>query len=682
MSTIKIKRTTGSSAPTGLTFGEPAYVQGLKSLYMGQTAGDPAIRIGAEVDTNTSLGSSDNKIPTQLAVKTYVDSAIVAGGGGFTLAASSGTPQTITNGTDTLTIAAGSGISTTAGATDTVTIANTGVTGAVAGTGISVSSQTGNITITNTGVQSFNGSTGAVSFVNYVSSAVAGSNITVSGATGAVTIGVTLTPSFTTISTSGNGTVGGNLTVTGNLTVNGTTTTVNSDTMTVDDPVIILGTSGGVPIAATDGGKDRGIAFNYFADSAGRTGFFGYDASANEFVFLNRATVTNDVAAGLSFGNVRIGADLDFQPTNLSLTDTIRAPGSGNVHTLSSNYGGEIVSSGGTYPTATGRILRSNESLGAPTAPTWIDPSAAGFTAYASTRLATARNIALTGNVTATGVAFDGTAGITLTTVIPSSTVTNAMLVNSGFTLGTTNITLGSTGLTLGGLNSVSATTFTGALSGNASTATALQTARTIGITGDIDGTATSFDGTSNINISAQIAAGSIVNADINASAAIVDTKLATIQTVDKVSIAALNISGASDIGAALADADLIIVDDGGGKVNRKSAVTRIYEYVFSKVSGDITIGSTGVAAIGSGVIVNADINASAAIADTKLDTISTANKVSLTALNIDGGEETTTIAGSDLLIVDDGANGTNRKVTVDNLFGANSTATVDGGSY
>jgi hypothetical protein len=481
MSTIKIKRTTGSSAPTGLTFGEPAYVQGLKSLYMGQTAGDPAIRIGAEVDTNTSLGSSDNKIPTQLAVKTYVDSAIVAGGGGFTLAASSGTPQTITNGTDTLTIAAGSGISTTAGATDTVTIANTGVTGAVAGTGISVSSQTGNITITNTGVQSFNGSTGAVSFVNYVSSAIAGSNITVSGATGAVTIGVTSTPSFTTISTSGNGTVGGNLTVTGNLTVNGTTTTVNSDVMTVDDPVIILGTSGGVPIAATDGGKDRGIAFNYFADSAGRTGFFGYDASANEFVFLNRATVTNDVAAGLSFGNIRIGADLDFQPLNTSLTDTIRAPGAGNVHTLSSNYGGEIVSFGGTYPTATGRILRSNESLGAPTAPTWIDPSAAGFTAYAATQLATAR---------------------------------------------------------------------------------------TIGITGDINGTATSFNGTANINISAELA------------------------------------------------------------------------------------------------------------------TISTANKVSLTALDIDGGTETTTIVGSDLLIVDDGANGTNRKVTVNNLFGANSTATVDGGSY
>jgi hypothetical protein len=59
-----------------------------------------------------------------------------------------------------------------------------------------------------------------------------------------------------------------------------------------------------------------------------------------------------------------------------------------------------------------------------------------------------------------------------LTTVIPSSTVTNAMLVNSGFTLGSTNITLGSTTTTISGLSSISATTFTGSFSGTATTAT------------------------------------------------------------------------------------------------------------------------------------------------------------------------------------------------------------------
>jgi len=49
-------------------------------------------------------------------------------------------------------------------------------------------------------------------------------------------------------------------------------------------------------------------------------------------------------------------------------------------------------------------------------------------------------------------------------------------------------------------------------------------------------------------------------------------------------------------------------------------------------VTGDVTISNTGVTAIASGVIVNADINASAAIADTKLATIATAGKVSNSA--------------------------------------------------
>ena len=110
----------------------------------------------------------------------------------------------------------------------------------------------------------------------------------------------------------------------------------------------------------------------------------------------------------------------------------------------------------------------------------------------------------------------------------------------------------------------------------------------------------------------------SILNADINSAAAIVDTKLDTISTANKVSLSALDIDGATDIGAGLAGTDLIAVDDGAGGTNRKSAVSRIATYVESTISGDITI-SGGTAAIGSGVIVNDDINASAAIDATKI---------------------------------------------------------------
>jgi hypothetical protein len=73
-------------------------------------------------------------------------------------------------------------------------------------------------------------------------------------------------------------------------------------------------------------------------------------------------------------------------------------------------------------------------------------------------------------------------------------------------------------------------------------------------------------------------------------------------------------------------------------------------------ISGDITIGTSGVAAIGSGVIVNADVNASAAIADSKLDTISTADKVSGAAVQVDGATSGTgiTLASTDKFLVDD----------------------------
>jgi trimeric autotransporter adhesin len=74
----------------------------------------------------------------------------------------------------------------------------------------------------------------------------------------------------------------------------------------------------------------------------------------------------------------------------------------------------------------------------------------------------------------------------------------------------------------------------TGNLTGTASaatlaaTATALATGRTISLTGDVTGTSASFDGTGNASITAAIAANTIVDADINASAAIALSKLAS----------------------------------------------------------------------------------------------------------------------------------------------------------
>ena len=96
--------------------------------------------------------------------------------------------------------------------------------------------------------------------------------------------------------------------------------------------------------------------------------------------------------------------------------------------------------------------------------------------------------------------------------------------------------------------------------------------------------------------------------------------------------------------------------------------------------SGDVSLTNAGVFGIASGVIVNADVNASAAIADSKLATISTANKVALTALDLDGGTEIgAAIVDADLFIIDDGAGGTNKKVLASRLKTYAAGTTLDG---
>ena len=191
---------------------------------------------------------------------------------------------------------------------------------------------------------------------------------------------------------------------------------------------------------------------------------------------------------------------------------------------------------------------------------------------------------------------------------------------------------------------------------------------------------AVSGDVTMASNGAVTIASTAVENSMLAGS--IADSKLSTISTAGKVDIGALEIDGASDIGANLADADLIIVDDGANGTEKKAAMSRVATYIQSGISGDISI-SSGTAAIGSGVIVNADVNASAAIADSKLATISTADKVSAAAIQVDGATDGTgiTVASSDKLIVDDA--GTTKYINVSQLpttaTAADDIATGDG---
>ena len=89
---------------------------------------------------------------------------------------------------------------------------------------------------------------------------------------------------------------------------------------------------------------------------------------------------------------------------------------------------------------------------------------------------------------------------------------------------------------------------------------------------------------------SSMILDGTIVNGDINASAAIAFSKLAALTS------AHLLVGNASNVAAGVA------------------------------VTGDISIDNAGITAIASGVIVNADVNASAAIAGSKIQAATTSN--------------------------------------------------------
>jgi len=103
----------------------------------------------------------------------------------------------------------------------------------------------------------------------------------------------------TTVDINSNVAVSGNVVIGGALQVDGTTTTVNSTTLTVDDPIITLG---GDTAPGSDDNKDRGVEFRYHTGSAAKIGFFGFDDSSGKFTFIPDATNSSEVFSGTTGG--------------------------------------------------------------------------------------------------------------------------------------------------------------------------------------------------------------------------------------------------------------------------------------------------------------------------------------------------------------------------------------------
>lgn len=234
-------------------------------------------------------------------------------------------------------------------------------------------------------------------------------------------------------------------------------------------------------------------------------------ANTETIAWRNAGNTSEKILSLNASDNFTLNSALDMQGNALDVVSTLQFAGSSSgflVHQAAAATTSYTL----TWPSAQGAAnsFLQNNGSGVLSWGSSITGNAATATA-----LQTARNI--------NGVAFDGTASITVTAA--AGTLTGATL-NSSVTA--SSLTSVGTLINLTVTNPI-----TGSVTGNAATATALQNARTIN--------GTSFDGTTNIVVTA--AAGTLTGTTLNAT--VVTSSLTSVGT-----LASLIVTGTTTAGS------------------------------------------------------------------------------------------------------------------------------------
>ena len=243
------------------------------------------VAVTAILDEDDLNSNRADALATQQSIKAYVDNNSPAGtldisGDTGTASVSTGSTFAFT-GTDPVVIAA-------SGAGVTFSISDAAADGSTKGIAAfdtdDFDASSGVITLGD----SANGAVLAISATN--------NETTVSRSNGTVTIGL---PDDVTI--------GQDLTVTRNLYVNGSTTQINVDALTVDDPLIAVGTTSGSAPGA-DFAKDLGILMHYYTNSSARLASVFWDNSAGRVAIASSVTDTSNVLSNIVYATVEIGS--------------------------------------------------------------------------------------------------------------------------------------------------------------------------------------------------------------------------------------------------------------------------------------------------------------------------------------------------------------------------------------